>query len=126
MDLESDVLLGRFPTVTVDMDTPIQLGASLTITMSVNVKEIRHEQVDGMIRRIHVFAVDSMRMALPDEALDEPEVVCCQCEMVGYEDQGAWVGERWVCRGCIEKAAPWIHSNEAVLLPTPHGDLDED
>lgn len=45
MEFENlEAVLGRFPTITVDMDTRLNLGTKVTIEVSASVKEIRHEQ----------------------------------------------------------------------------------
>lgn len=127
MEFENlEAVLGRFPTITVDMDTQLNLGSKVTIEVSASVKEIRHEQGPSGVRRVHIFDIDAMRLAPPSPDVDDHNELCCSCEQPGHESDGRWVGNQWVCRACIREATPWVDSNEGVVLPIPHGELDEE
>lgn len=128
MDNEFDVqtLTGRFPAITVDMDTQLELGSTATITVAATVRQIRHERTASGVRRVHLFQIESMSLTPADEEVGDFEHLCCECDRIGHESTGRWAGESWVCNDCIRTTAPWVNSNEAVLHPTPQVEQDED
>ena len=119
---DADSIVGRFPGITVNMDEYLKIGSRAVVRVAVTVKEIRHEQTAGGVRRVHVFTIDSMTL----EQAEDQEAICQACEQILPDSNGTWVGDTWVCTACIQAATPWVNSKEGVAVPIPHAEREED